>query len=90
MKSVVKSFVVALGIALVGVSGGCKQGLGERCQVIADCEDGLICNQATMTCQSTTGGQIDATVPDGPPIVVDAFVVDAVPDAVPDAPPLAQ
>jgi hypothetical protein len=45
---------------------GCKQGKGERCQIEADCQTGLVCNQATNTCQETTGGGIDATVPDGP------------------------
>lgn len=45
---------------------GCKQGKGERCQINDDCTTGLVCNQATNTCQETTGGGIDATVPDGP------------------------
>jgi len=55
----------------------CKQGKGDRCQVMADCQDGLVCNSSTMTCQDTTGGQIDATVIDAPP--VDAKVIDAKP-----------
>jgi len=67
------------------VVAGCKQGKGERCQVEADCADGLLCNQATNTCQETTGGQIDATVPDGP-TTGDAGV-DAPTDAPADAPP---
>lgn len=53
---------------------GCKQGLGERCQVAADCSDGLVCAQATQTCQETTGGGIDATTP-----------IDAAPDSNIDA-----
>lgn len=45
---------------------GCKQGLGDRCQVQADCESGLQCNAATGTCQGGQGSPIDANVPDGP------------------------
>ncbi len=63
---------------------GCKQGKGDRCQVQADCQDGLVCNQATNTCQETTGGGIDATVPDGP-VRMDAGVTDAPTDAAVDA-----
>jgi len=62
----------------VAFLSACKQGEGERCQVSADCDDGLVCNQATQECAQTTGGGIDATVPDG---------VDAVPDAPPDVLP---
>lgn len=47
---------------------GCKQGRGDRCQVDDDCGSGLICNQATNTCQDVGGGgDIDATVPDASP-----------------------
>ena len=53
-------------IAILAIAG-CKQGKGERCQVEADCQDGLVCNQATNTCQTGLGGGIDATVPDAPP-----------------------
>jgi hypothetical protein len=49
------------------VVAGCKQGVGDRCQINADCADGLICNQAKNTCQSQAGvGGIDAAVPDAP------------------------
>jgi hypothetical protein len=68
---------------LVALVLGCKQGEGERCQVNADCDDGLICNQATNPprCQQpSSSGGIDATVPD---IFPDA-PPDA-PDAMPDA-----
>jgi hypothetical protein len=54
-------------IALVWFgSFGCKQAKGDRCEVNSDCKNGLVCNQATNTCQLTTGGGIDATVPDAP------------------------
>jgi len=59
---------------------GCKQGLGDRCQINADCQSGLVCNQAKNTCESTsTAGPIDASVPDGP--MKDAGTADAPPDA---------
>ena len=57
----------------------CKQAEGERCQVDADCAEHLVCNKAKNTCQSTSGGDLDANIPDGPPI--DA-AIDA-PDATP-------
>jgi hypothetical protein len=48
--------------------GGCKQGIGDRCQVMSDCDDGLICvlpaggtPQAGGTCQAPGGG--DMAVP---------------------------
>lgn len=57
-------------IALAAVLGaaGCKQGVGERCQVDSDCEDNLICvlpaggtAQAGGTCQPRGGA--DAAIP---------------------------
>jgi hypothetical protein len=60
-----------LGFALVSCATltGCKQGVGDRCQVMSDCDDGLICvlpnggtAQAGGTCQ--------------PPGGVDGFSVD--------------
>ncbi|MBA2542726.1 MAG: hypothetical protein H0V17_23985 [Deltaproteobacteria bacterium] len=66
-----KLFVPAFLLALLsaGVFAACKQDEGERCQVNADCEDSLICNQGTNppSCQATVGGGIDATVPDADP-----------------------
>jgi hypothetical protein len=75
-------FVVLMSVA-------CKQGEGERCQVQADCEAGLVCNQSTMTCQSSSSGvdgnlAPDAAVDAGP---IDADLPDASVDAdLPDAP----
>jgi hypothetical protein len=65
-------------------AAGCKQGLGDRCQITSDCTTPLVCNSATQTCQETTGGGIDAVVPDGPK--PDA-AIDAPADAPRDAPP---
>lgn len=70
---------------LVTLALGCKQGEGDRCQVNTDCDEGLICNQATTPprCQKpSNSGGIDATVPEQ----IDA-AVDAPPDAAPDASP---
>jgi hypothetical protein len=61
------------------VLAACKSGEGERCQVNVDCANGLVCNKAKNTCQTTTGGDLDADVPEMPP-------ADAAIDAVPDAP----
>lgn len=72
-------------VALLSVTAAaCKQGKGDRCQINADCADGLVCNQATQTCADTTGTGIDATLPkDAAP--ADA-PHDAPHDAAPDAP----
>jgi hypothetical protein len=53
----------------------CKQGEGDRCQVNADCASGLVCNQATQSCAKTSGGGIDATVPNPP--MPDAAPIDS-------------
>jgi len=53
--------LVALVAALAAT--GCKQGKGERCQVNADCQSGLVCSAATGTCSSGAMSGIDATVP---------------------------
>lgn len=72
--------------ALVSVPACPKQGEGERCQVDNDCQSPLVCNRAKNTCQSTTGGDLDASVIDAGPAdaAVDA-AVDAALDAALDA-----
>jgi hypothetical protein len=90
-------FVVA---ALAGAAG-CKQGLGDRCQIDSDCESGH-CSMGTnpvCTNGATTGPTIDAPPPsdarvDGGSLFPDARLPDAapVPDGpppIPDAPPAA-
>ena len=69
---------------LLGV-GGCKQGLGERCQSNNDCASPYVCNQAKMQCQNTTTGGIDATIPDAPFTVIDAHADATITDAAIDA-----
>jgi hypothetical protein len=59
MTRLLLPFVV---IALTGLfAAGCKQGLGDRCQVQSDCDDGLLCvlpaggtPQSGGTCQMPT------------------------------------
>lgn len=59
-------------IAIVVVSlvaTGCKQALGERCQVNADCTSHLCSASEPKVCVATAEmkmGDIDATVPDAP------------------------
>jgi hypothetical protein len=68
-------FAAVLVISLVPITlvASCKQTEGERCQVDDDCEDPLVCAQATQTCaDNDTSSGIDALPP-----------VDA-PDAMPD------
>ena len=51
--------------ALVTLSAGCKQGLGERCQVNDDCSSGICSQSSPKVCVTENGqtDQIDATVP---------------------------
>ncbi len=57
----------ALLLATAGLVTACRQDEGDRCQVNADCGDGLVCNQATQTCAKRgEEGGIDADVPDPP------------------------
>lgn len=73
---------IVLFLALVG----CKQGLGERCQVDDDCSSPYTCNHAKMECQGTSTGDEDASLVDAPTIVIDAPAADATPaDAAVDA-----
>lgn len=72
-----KPLVLAILLATlfaVGLVASCKQGEGERCQVDDDCEDPLVCAQATQTCaDNDTSSGIDAMPPtDAPDAAVDA------------------
>jgi len=57
-------------LALLAISpSGCKQGLGERCQVNADCASGICSKSSPQVCVSAedqSQTQIDAQFPDGP------------------------
>jgi len=60
---------LAVGLALFA---SCKQKEGERCQIDDDCEEPLVCAQATQTCaDNDTSSSIDALPPPDAPL--DAF-----------------
>lgn len=63
--------VLALAAPLF-LAAGCKQGVGDRCQVQSDCDDGLLCvlqagatPQAGGTCQMPGTGLADMAVTTG-------------------------
>lgn len=59
MRRALRTIQVAVVLALVALAlAACEQGVGERCQVQSDCEDGLVCNKATNQCQNQT--EVDA------------------------------
>ena len=76
MKRVLIASTLAL-VASIGLFAACKQGQGERCQVDDDCASGLVCNKAKNTCQSTTGGDLDADVIDAAPADAEVDAPDA-------------
>jgi hypothetical protein len=59
------------GVAVVGLAlglGACRQGLGDRCQIDSDCQDGLFCSSAGTfpTCRQRSASLPDASTVDGP------------------------
>jgi hypothetical protein len=63
----VKRVLIVCSLGLVGslvTLAACKQSKGDRCQVNADCDTGLVCNKAKNTCQSDEGGDADAGIID--------------------------
>lgn len=99
MASWLRPWVLTAG--LVAALVGCKQGVGEYCQLATDCKGGLVCNPTIMVCEEPGGTPVTpdaAPTPDAPAVpdatpVVDSAVaapdaagpVDA-PAAAPDAP----
>jgi hypothetical protein len=71
---------VLLVVATISLAvAGCKQGLGQRCQVQSDCADNLVCNEGTQECSTGTGSGLDAGLPvdamhDASVIVIDSSV----------------
>ncbi len=57
-------------------AGGCKQGVGEVCQINDDCKDGLVCVASSGVCQDPSADSWDAAVPDGA-VTADATDFDA-------------
>jgi len=73
-----------IAIVLLLALGGCKQGLGERCQVDSDCSEGNCSQAEPKVCGGDNASQLDASFPidatPGPDAVLDA-PIDAMPDA---------
>lgn len=72
-------YLRALCVLFVMSLASCKQGVDERCQITADCEAGLICEESAgldtvKVCKTESNTPADA-----PPMpMVDGAVVDAV------------
>ena len=87
MTSMKHRIALAVKCSLLGLSlaatAACKQGPGDRCQVDADCQDGLTCSQADpKTCGDQSNTEpLDASLPEAGPPVVDAPTTDATVDA---------
>jgi hypothetical protein len=66
----------------LAATAACKQGPGDRCQVDADCEDGLTCSQADpKICGDQSNTEpLDASLPEAGTPITDA-AVDATVDA---------
>lgn len=64
-------WIATLALAL---AAGCKQGLGERCEVDSDCSSGVCAMAAPKICVSANQqtDQIDAMVPIDAPAAVNA------------------
>lgn len=67
---------ICIAIAALALSAaGCRQGLGERCEVNDDCSSGICSGAMPRICVSSdqTTDQIEASVPtDAPGVGVDA------------------
>ncbi len=81
-----KKWLISALFALLPAAAGCKQGIGERCQVNDDCASGTCSMSDPKVCQpSGTGSnqeQIDAKLPDDAPSPPPPFI-DASGDAAP-------
>jgi hypothetical protein len=85
---------LALVAAALAGAAGCKQGLGDRCQVSDDCQSGLVCSTGTNThvCTPTSALFIDAGLPsdariDAGGLFPDAHSPDGPAAPLPDAAP---
>lgn len=72
MKKLISAAVtlaaVATLVAVATLAAGCRQGLGERCQVNADCAPNICSQSEPKVCikRDDNTNDIDATVPDAP------------------------
>lgn len=65
---------LAIALFLTAGAGGCKQGIGQRCQVNDDCSSG-VCSLGSKVCVSEDSNEtpIDASLP--PDVAVDMATV---------------
>lgn len=86
IKRTVSLVIASLALSALAIGGiaSCKQGEGKRCQVQADCEEGLQCNQAEGKCLARPMGDIDAPT-DAPTDAPDDAPIDAPIDSAIDA-----
>jgi hypothetical protein len=57
--------VAAIALSSSFVLAGCKQGIGDRCQVTSDCEDGLFCQIPSGGSPQSGGVCVTGVTPDG-------------------------
>jgi hypothetical protein len=77
-------WIAMTAFAVLALSGaGCKQGLGDRCEVDADCASGVCAMATPKICVSGNQQteQIDATLPIDAPTDTAVDAADARPDA---------
>ena len=67
LGTMLSAATLVLFVMALAMTPGCKQGVGEVCQINDDCKSGLVCNPGTMRCQepasSIDAGDIDARAP---------------------------
>ena len=70
IKRTVSLVVASLALSALAVGGlaSCRQGEGQRCQVQADCEEGLQCNEGEGLCRAQPMGELDALPPPDAPL----------------------
>jgi hypothetical protein len=78
---------VGLFVVLVVVFGaaGCKQGIGERCQVNSDCASNICSKSDPQVCVGSDEDQNQTDIDAAPPVLIDAAIPDAAPAPI-DAP----
>jgi hypothetical protein len=64
--------MIAVGLVAAPLAlAGCKQGVGDRCQVQSDCDDGLICSLPPGATPQVGGMCVEASQDFGPTVTED-------------------
>ena len=58
-------------------AAGCKQGIGERCQVNSDCASNICSKSEPQVCVGSDEDQTQADIDAAPPVLIDAAIPDA-------------